>query len=155
MNYIVASIPFWAESKDIDWETYFRAHSSKFLSDMPTLDISRNTLTKHVTELVEKGLIKRKIINRTIPYFKATEKWLYAAPNDESGLAQKWGKYLHKNCGQYKAIINQIKKEKNKKEIENIIDSNLDAELKVKTAEEIYEQLNNEATLSQKSPSFE
>jgi len=56
---------------------------------MPTLDISRNTLTKHVTELVEKGLIKRKIVNRTIPYFKATEKWLYAAPNDESGLAQK------------------------------------------------------------------
>ena len=122
MNYIVASIPFWAESKDIDWETYFRAHSSKFLSDMPTLDISRNTLTKHVTELVEKGLIKRKIVNRTIPYFKATEKWLYAAPNDESGLAQKWGKYLHKNCGQYKAIINQIKKEKNnREEIEKLI----------------------------------
>jgi hypothetical protein len=79
MNYVAYVLPNYWERKTIDWKYYNYIISSKFLSDLPTLDITRQTLSSYYSKLIDKWLLERKIErtwSKSIVLLRATKKYL-------------------------------------------------------------------------------
>ena len=88
MNYMSYWLPHFAVSKmmeDSKWtkRTYFFWAFSKQVNDMPTLKVSQTTMRKNINDLIQLGVLERKILYewwKNSAWYRVTSKWLTQSP---------------------------------------------------------------------------
>ena len=107
MNYLTYA-PQWAEQYTIEGEKFYLVFLSKGLKDMPTLKIKKDALRRNINVLIEKWVLKRKIIETNKPLYKVCDEWLTTTASSSSPQAIKVGD-VSKALKEWKINVDELK----------------------------------------------